>query len=423
MNGWNRFLLIGLAMVLLTQAALAAAAPTGALKEESFASLGFTELKAEGVNQSNCGQVFFSGDAARLVAGSATYASLHLSVLPVVDQFEASVYFNRAEQPLAVLGDKQLAEDGWLQVKLPSAEFRQKNEIRVCLKTSYTVTKLALLPDSLLGTYSMPDLSHEDSFTLTPLEPQPTVGDEFEIQVVVRNYGSQDAFVDFSYRKAAVEGWQPEVVALKGTTEARQALVPKCRAYSEVGDCVNPGEREFVYTAKVLKATKLTLLPAVIEFTDGFGKKQLLESNRPSIEAVEPKVKIKPLLLSERELIKVGQEYQGRVALKNTSLGSVSHVKVSLKVDPGLTLIGNDLKEFEFIAPEGAAYFEVRLRAEEPGSYTLGCESVYQEQRLRFSECAPITIVVEKEDFNIAWAVALTLVGIAGLAYWHINRS
>ncbi|HIH17021.1 MAG TPA: hypothetical protein HA252_06470 [Candidatus Diapherotrites archaeon] len=278
-------------------------------------------------------------------------------------------------------------------------------------------------PDSRVGVYRLPDFSSPDSFTMEPSETSPVVGDEFAIAVKVRNRGGADAVIDFSYRKPSLEEKQPEIVVLKGATEARQALVPKCRAYSGEGACVQPGEKEFVYWVKAAEATKMSLLPAQFEYVDVFGERQARESNRPSIEAMTAKVKVKPLILSEKEIVKVGQTYVGRVALKNTSLAGVSDVRLSLRVDPGLTLEGNDVKEFEFIPAQGTEYLEVRVKADAPGAYALGCETVYQEVRLRFAECEPVTITVEEDNVNPALLAGLALVVVAGLAYGYINRS
>ncbi len=404
--------------------ALLPLASATAVRETAFSALGFPDLVVEGSNQSRCSSVSFPFDAGALPPGARTVLSLHVSAFPRADQFELNFFLNGGAQPLATANEKDLRGGEWVRVPVPAAALlAEKNDLRVCAKTSYAVTKLVVGADSLVGGYLLPDFSAADAFTATPSEASPAVEDEFAVSVKARNSGAADAVVDYIYRRASLEEKQPEIVVLKGATEAQGVVVPKCQAFDAAGACAKPGEKEFVYWVKATQATKMTLLPAVLEFDNGFGEKATLESTRPTVEVTTPVVKIRPLILSEKEIVKAGQTYQGRVALKNEGQAGLKDVKVSLKVDPGLVLEGDDVKAFDFIPAEGTAYFDVRVRADEPGSYALGCEAVYLDKRLRFSECEPVTIVVEKEDFSPALLVGLGLVLVAAYAYHYINRS
>ncbi len=411
-----------IACLVLLLSFYAAAAAGETLKETSFTELGFKGFQVEGTNQVDCTQVYFNEEPETVKAGETLIASLHVSLQPVAERFDVNVFLNRGDAALATANERSLRGE-WIRVGLPAAELRQKNELRVCAKTSYSTTKIAVLGDSLVGKYRAADFSKADSFTMTPATGTPVAGDEFTLTARARNYGGEAARVDFSYRAQGLEDKLPEIVVLKGTTEAQQALVPPCQAYAAEGACATPGEREFVYWVKATEATKMTLLPAVLSYANAFGERESLESNRPGIEVSSPKVKVKPFILSDKEIVKVWQTYSGRVALKNTGLTGLKNVKLTLRVDPGLTLEGNDVKEFEFIPAQGTAYMDVKVRADAPGSYVLGCEAVYQEVRLRFAECEPVTISVEPDEFNPALLVALGLVAVAGLAYIYINRS
>lgn len=391
--------------------ALAAHVFAATLSETHLSELGIEELSVDGANSESCREFEFlrAGDF-----GPEKYAifSLHAQFLPVASRESTAVVSLNGEELKTIKSTSFVNE--FARIDLPHEKLIEKNELKVCLKTSFTTTKAVFLNDSMVGYYLKPDFSKQDSFLITEISPQsPLVFQEFRVKAVLKNYGSEDAQVVLKYRRDSLEKETPETELVKGKTVV-PALVQKCIERNEQNECIEPGQASIEFFLRPKIVGPITLLPAVAEFENEFGEMQLIESNRPSMVIREPEIKLRAFLKTESEEFFAGQPLNAKLVLVNDGITPLFNLIVKIKADGIEVSETQKTHSFEFIGQKQVIEKDVVLTPTAAGTFLAGCEIEYLDLEFEKGQCDDKTLEVKEPSISSSIISAALLFLIAG---------
>ncbi|MEM4326557.1 MAG: hypothetical protein QXZ13_00080 [Candidatus Diapherotrites archaeon] len=300
-------------------------------------------------------------------------------------------------------------------VYFPKEMWEKNNTLKVCIKTSFNINKIGFLAKTRIGLFESYYFPKEDGFKLELETYEPILGKQFKISAVAKNYGSKDLDVSIYYRKSELEKVLKELSILKGET-AKKGVVPKCEKRNENNECIKPGVLKLSYDAVANKAIQMSILPAVMEFTDVFGNKQILLSNRPEVYVKEPQKDIMAEIVMKKDKIPKNQVFEVSVLLKNISEKEINDIKVDLdtpqgKISQNVARISkNEIMEVKY-----------NIKIEEAGNYDLGCEVFYNENKI---ECKKTNLIITNEFVNVEtiMGILLGLIGLGVLAYFYFKK-
>ncbi|MEM4261396.1 MAG: hypothetical protein QXI10_00350 [Candidatus Diapherotrites archaeon] len=300
-------------------------------------------------------------------------------------------------------------------VYFPKEMWEKNNTLKVCIKTSFNINKIGFLAKTRIGLFESYYFPKEDGFKLELETYEPILGKQFKISAVAKNYGSKDLDVSIYYRKSELEKVLKELSILKGET-AKKGVVPKCEKRNENNECIKPGVLKLSYDAVANKAIQMSILPAVMEFTDVFGNKQILLSNRPEVYVKEPQKDIMAEIVMKKDKIPKNQVFEVSVLLKNISEKEINDIKVDLdtpqgKISQNVARISkNEIMEVKY-----------NIKIEEAGNYDLGCEVFYNENKI---ECKKANLIITNEFVNVEtiMGILLGLIGLGVLAYFYFKK-
>lgn len=388
--------------------------------ETAFSELGYEDFRLEGADKYGCADFAFSG-------GSDTnweeYAavSLHAEFLPVGEGVAVEVYLNDMNKAVRELHGGDFT-GGWARLTLPGELLAEENSLRVCCRSSYTTTRINLLKDSKVGYYLMPDFSRPGAFTKTISVEKPKVAESFSVIIKLRNYGSEAADVELLYRRATLEDKLPRLMFLHGKTSMK-GTVPACIERDANTNCILPGEIGFEYAAKAEVAERMTLLPAIVLYATIFGESVEQESNRQTINVVQPEIKIKAFLLAEKELLGLGEADGMSLAVKNEGSDTLYNIMVGLETAQGLEVNGMPQQRISVINPGETKYLDFSVTSGKQGMYGAGCKITYLDYNVRETACDPIN--VRYEGFSIdpvlIYGAVLLAVGL-GVYVYFVSR-
>ncbi len=394
------------------------------IEETAFSSLGYENFVVSGAETSGCAEYAFVSDMEKPIAErntQYTIFSVHAAFEPVAERdANISVFFNSLEEAIAVLPATSFL-DGWARVGLPRSVLQAENVVVVCTNTSHTTAKITVINDSKVGTYLKPDFSSESGFEVTASTLTPKQEQDFRIYVTLRNYGSEGTDVFMRYRYEHLDTAMPEIEVVEGELE-KSGYISPCEERDENGMCTKPSETVFVYTAKPVRATIMTLLPAVLRYTNIFGEEITKESNRLVIEAVLPEINIKPFIISTKQNYVTGETAQFRLAVKNEGRDALHNLQGIVTTTPGLELFGSALIRIEEIKPGETLYFDFNANAGAvAGNYSIGCGISYIDYNVEETACEAFRIGYEQPQINTILIAAALLAVVAAAVYAYIH--
>jgi len=272
--------------------------------------------------------------------------------------------------------------------------------------------------DSEFGLYYAPFFPEEEGFKLELETYQPIVGIPFKIDAVAKNYGSEDTEVSLSYRRGELEESLEEITILGGET-SKKGIAPKCLERNDNADCITPGEYRISYSAVANKAVPMTLLPAQLGFLNTFGETRNIQSDRPSIEAFEPKHNISAQIFVEKDNPKVGETIPLKVKIKNTGKIRITNISVGLRT--GLETIEEGAKTIAFLDADQSTELSFTAKGISKGEYLLGCMVAYNNKSL---ECGQTSVLLDSEELSgeILIGVGFVLIALAVFGYFYFKK-
>ena len=407
------------AVVLAVLALFAGSALAGTYRETEIGDLGYPEFSVEGAGNQGCTEMEF------LRTDDLNYEtqpifSIHAEFLPVAGkQDEMSVFLNGKSEPVSILKPKDFI-NGWARVRLPFSELKNENNLNTCIRVGDTATKITIHNDSKIGYYSKPDFESDGAFYIKVTPASPDFLDEFRVDVVLRNYGNEDSNIVLKYRKDYLERETPETQLVRGKTIIN-TIIEKCTERDSGGKCTNPHEVSFSYYLRPKVIGMISLLPAIVEYTNNFGELSVVESNRPNVIIREPEIKVKAFVqIPEQEVI-VGQTIDAKIIVTNEGNRTLQNIEVRM-LNNRLGIAGSDKAFIDVLQGKETKEFGFNLKALEAGKQEIGCDITYLDQNVFRTRCTPAFAEVKQPFIPIELIAAglITLIAAAffGYIYW-----
>jgi len=417
----KRFFFIIIVLIILSSGAIGQGDVVSPREQEipdyeiSLEDLGYDDFSVSGTEEEDCTEFSFNqqGIATRLPV-----LSLHFLLGPIginiagYPDISGEIFLDGNNTAFREITPKDFANN-WIRINIPEKmEDGASTDVKVCLKTSNTITSITLLKDSMYGEYFKEDFSNPLGFRKTIANKRASVGEEFEITVTLENMGSVGTFVKIIHRLPELEGTLDFMNILRGDT-GFEGIVPGCQIWEE-SICTKPGSVSFSYIAKSSRATQLTLLPAVLEYENIFGETVKMESTRETIYITEPGLKLKPVLLAEAELLKPNEKTGFSLTVKNEGAETLYNPAVFIEHSNGILVEGKKLHIITSINPGESKRFNFSVSSPASGTYSVGCRIVYLEVGEYTVNCEPVEVKVEEAGIaqELIYAAILLLFGV-----------
>ncbi|HZX20025.1 MAG TPA: hypothetical protein VFF13_03355 [archaeon] len=390
----------------------------GTVEEFSFKSQGYQDFYIEGFDSYDCKQYDFVFNS-DINATVFPIFSLDFEFLPKPGKDAKITVFLNDGNAIAELKPGIEKQTGKTRIWLPKEKLKSQNNIKVCGQTAFTANQVRIVADSTLGIYTTPYFPKENGFVLELEKHSLIVGEPFRMEAIARNYGSEDAQVELTYRRGELEENTPEITILSGKT-TNNGVVPKCERRDDLGECIKPGEYKIVYTASANRAVPFSLLPAIMTFENIFGETSKIETNRPEVEAFEH-----AHILSAQIFLDNDSPFAGDVipiVLNVKNIGNVPVSNVVVKLDTGLEVIGGESKTIGVVEPGKTEKVEFSAKGLIEGEYTLGCSVSYNQKTL---ECSEGTVSLEAPSLlsnELLFGLAFVLIAIAVFSYFYFKK-
>jgi len=389
------------------------------LGETAFSDLGQSNFELDEQNSTKCFETLFS-PTVDLNKEIYSIASVHAEFLPISGKKSFVEVFLNNE----MIGSLKSTEflNGFGRYNIEQGKVLQENVIKICATTSFEVSKINILNDSMVGYYKKSDFKKEGAFQII-VEPEPRFLEEFVVKGVLKNFGSEDSDVILKYRKDELEKETPETELIKGETKISRTIL-MCQTRNDQGDCIEPGIVEFEYKMRPKLIGPISLLPAIVEFENLFGETIILESNRPAIRIVEPEIKIKPFIQIEKEQFLVGEKVDLRLLITNEGQNPLFNLSLKLGTN-GLELLkGSSSEIIEIIQENETISREFTFSSIEARTFTLGCSIDYLDYNVVQSACNEVVIEYNDPayDITLLGAGVLVLLSIVIYVYIHLKK-
>ena len=390
------------------------------IDETKLTDLGQTSFEVNETNTKKCFETQFS-PTVELNPEIYGIISVHAEFLPTVGKQSFIEVLLNNEQIDKIKTENFVNE--WGRFNIPQGKILLENTLKICSTTSFEVSKITVLSDSLIGYYTKADFEPENAFQITVTPREPRFLEEFTITGELKNFGSESALVLLKYRKDELEKETPETELIRGETQTTKTI-PKCVKRNTLLECIEPGVIEFEYNLRPKVIGPITLLPSIVEYENPFFEKISLESNRPTIRIIEPEIKIKPFIQMEKHNFLVGEKASIKLLITNEGQNPLFNLSLNFKAQ-GLDLLkGTQSEVIELIRPNETLVKEFTISSLNAGSFKVGCSIDYLDYDVVQSSCSAVTIEVSDPalDITIMGAAALLVFSIAIYIYIHLKK-
>ncbi|MDO8646919.1 MAG: hypothetical protein Q7R70_00700 [Candidatus Diapherotrites archaeon] len=370
------------------------------LSEVSLKQANFQGLVAEGQEVQQCATYAFLKEAIAEQKGVFIVFSAHALFSPASQgNAKVSVFLNNFET-LAEFKPVDF-QNGWARVEVPINGLLEKNSLKVCAKTTSSITKVEVLDDSTIGYYKMPKFELKKAVS----ETRPIIGRELEITLTATNIGSEAATAKISY-------WNIELNIAQIT-----------RGDSEFNGIIQPGQSVTMrYFVKPKYAVQMDLASAILEFDNIFGEKQTVYSNRPTIWVQEPEFKVKAFYsITEQKAFQPGQSTTLVLTARNEGVNDLENISIKVVKPEGL-IVSKDSFENISLKAGASKTFEISASSLEEGILQIGCSVEYSDYKVVNTKCAPLNIEFEKPKQNNLLIFAIVLLIVGAIIYAFIYR-
>ena len=376
------------------------------ISESTFSELGYETIIADSIQ---CQEYEFVADLPE--TEEYFVISLHIEFLPIKDN-EANIGVSLNDQRIDGYFSNDFLND-WLRLTINKDLLQEENTLKICLKPSESSVKVVLHKDSMFGTYLLPDFGAEGAFTKELSNNEPFVGEEFEVLITLKNYGSEEVSLQSGHSKEEIEEIFPYLKVVRGNLW-KEITIEKCKAYFD-GACVEPGTSNTSYIMKSEKAINLLLFAATASYTNEFGEKITIESNRTFLNVRKPELKIQAMLYSEDNEMKINESKEITLRIENTSPYSAYNLEAIISADLELS---HETISIEKIEANSSKELVFSVYSSKSGKAEITCEVIGQNYG-KSASCKTLEIIVKGEE-DYGWlvsAAALVLVSIAAYLY------
>jgi len=384
------------------------------ITESTFSTAGASDFYINGFDSNGCKDYVFDYTG-KIDPKNFHILSLSASFSPNLKS-NASIRVEFNGEQIVTLRQKDV-QTPLARIYVPDELVQQKNSIKICATTSASVNQIKIGADSIFGVYSGPYFPRDKGLELELETYSPYAGVPFNAQAVARNFGTQDIEVLLTYRKQELEENTPEVSILKGETSKR-GIVPSCTKRDSSEKCTSPGEYRIGYSMVANKAVPMTLLPALITYTNVFGEEENLLSNRPSIGAQQLPHKLSVKIALQKDKLSTGENIPIKIKVQNISKERVGRIELS--VNSGLEIAQNvQVIDGLEAGQESEALFSAKsLQA---GNYALGCVAKYESREL---ECDTTTLTLQQGlDGRFIGSLVFALIACVVFAYFYLKKN
>ena len=370
------------------------------LSEASLKQANFQGLIAEGQEVQQCSTYAFLKEAIAGQKGVFIVFSAHALFSPASQgNAKVSVFLNNFE----TLAEFKPADfqNGWARIEVPINGLLEKNSLKVCATTTNSITKVEVLDDSTIGYYKMPKFELKKTVS----EIRPIIGRELEVTLAATNIGSEAATAKISY-------WDIELNIAQIT-----------RGDSEFNGIIQPGETVTMrYFVKPKYAVQMDLAAAILEYSNNFGEKQTVYSNRPTIWVQEPEFKVKAFYsVAEQKSFQPGQNVALVLTARNEGVNDLENIGIKVVKQQGL-VVSKDSFENISLKAGSTKTFEITASSLDEGILQIGCSVEYSDYKVVNTKCVPLNIEFEKPKQNNLLILAVGLLIIGAVIYIYIYR-
>ena len=385
------------------------------LEETTLSDLGYITLSVEGENTKACSEIDFPYDKPRDIELGKRYVvvSVNAEFLPLGSgETKVTAYANARK-----IGEAKHSDfiGGWARFNVPMEFISAGNTLTLCGETGQTTKKILIKGSSKIGTYYMPELK----VTKTVLNRSPKLKEPFGVEVLIENFGSEDVNVLVGYQKEVAKNEAPEVSVLRGSTEFN-GIIEKCAERPENGNCGTPGLAKFSFSMQANRIADITLLPAYLTYINIFGETAFVESSRPSLSVKQPEIIIRPIIITEKETYKAGEQGQARLALNNEGVGGLTNVTYEI-VSKGLEVKDGE-GSIARIEAGTTEYIGLMFGSGSEGEFTIGCNVSVKDSNFS-AQCDELSIAYEQPELGpfVIFAVVLLILAIGVYAYIQLK--
>lgn len=376
------------------------------VKETSFDKMGYSEdFYVEGAGKEECKEIIFFIEGELLSEEEYFILSLHSEFLPIKKGKEAMirVFLNEEEEAVKEVSAGE-AKGEWIRIFLPKESLKEDNKLRMCITPSNTVTRIGVLRDSTIGVYKTAFFG-EGAFTKSTSSAHPVVGSEVKVIVSLRNNGNAGTYVEIKEKEPLLK--REDITFIRGESEFR-------------GELAAGEEARLEYFIKINDVKTRVLPAAEAYYVNEFGEHELIYSNYPEVVPVEPEA-IKPAILLQKPLNRLGEETKAVLVVKNNSINPIYNLSVELIAPMELVFIeGKKENVIEVIQPKEVKAIEFGFTSSQEGSYSLGCKTSYRDVNFFEENCPAVNVVFEGEKPNIGFSVGIAMLLIGLIIYLYI---
>lgn len=392
-------IVIGIFFVLLLSAASAKT-----IAQQPFSELGLSGFENDAASTQRCQDFALFSNTAQLQPGFYTVVSLHAQFFPIAsDDATVSVFLNDNQTMLASAKATDF-KNNWWRVHLANEKLVQQNSLRVCLNTSSTTAKIALLSDSLYGIYQLPEFKPTD-FVKTVSNSSPLVGQEFDITTTVHNSGSESVDINVLYKKPEIEFRHLAFVrgqsGFAGTIEQGQTV-------------------SFTYTTKATQQIPATLPAATLFYVNEWGETVQLVSNYPLMQVENPLSQVTAIVLnkSNQKQFQENRLIPFQIAVTNSGITDIANVSIVLPQSQGMGWTSNTTDfSVDLLKAGETKYLDFSVTPSQKGTFFIGCTLRYLSSPIVQTECQGTELLVEPKPFPIEFMAGIFLAVLAVLLF------
>lgn len=406
--------------VLLALIIIGSVASAAVIQEFSFASLEVGTIQVNGTNQVGCQDINVPVPAQVGAEGIFPVLSLVANFAPIADgPAEIDVYAN----PNWAKSAPPAANDSsnGLIATIHPLDFQENKShtvlnqtilstagfvtLRLCPRTSETITTITIAPDSQIGWYRMPYFAPEN-FTKTMDQANPIVGQDALITIRAKNTGSESAIASLTFRDL-------ELKVLQITT-----------GDSDFTGEIKPGQEVVLsYYVKPKFAGPITPVSARLSYTGIFGEQVEVRSTRPTVNVVNPPFQVEGLLSAGVKSAQPNESIPVTLTIRNNGQNELAGVVVTVSAPKEATLSQTRIP-LPVLGVGEVRNIPIQVTSATEGKFQVGCQATLEETSQE-TRCDKITLTFEKKGDNPALllVVGMLVLGAAIYAYvYHVPK-
>jgi len=380
--------------------------------EAVFREKGYGNFSVEGAEKIDCFSVEFLREEFPLLeeSGSHFIVSVKAEFSPqregeaIVDLFINDEFILRSERGAFLCG----VGGCWARMEVKKELIEGENEIKMCARTGKSITGIVISNDSLMGAYFIPAFTgagfEKCIFTGNGecvKEYEAPVGEDLNVNILIHNSGSREAFVRFKDKRAII----------KDREERKELEDVDFNFLLPAG-----GTKTISYPVRIKEAGKISLVPSAIYYDNIFGEEKFLLSNTVEVEIFSVKPKVEAFIVEKDS---GGRRARAKIVISNESPYSLRDVFLSAVPGEGIAILGQSSLELPVLGAKSSESLEIDLSASELGEFSLGCTASFGSGET--VECREAKFLFAEKGTDTLIVGAAVMLVIGALIYIHLQ--